>query len=90
MQSGHCFPVLQSGRRRGPEGPALEFTLNVDARTGLSCMNSFGSLLILIWGTTNRETFGGGHSSTKLVPVSKGISGGRPWTLRKLRWLAGL
>jgi hypothetical protein len=71
MQSGHCFPVLQSGRRRGPEGPALEFTLNFDARTGLSCMNSFGSLLILIWGTTNREAFGGGHSSTKLVPVSK-------------------
>ena len=51
MQSGHLFPVLQSRRRRGPPSHALELTLNVDARTRLSCMNSSGSLLTLIWGT---------------------------------------
>jgi hypothetical protein len=89
MHSGHSFLVLQSRRRRGPEGPALEFTLKVSARTGLSCMNSFGSLLTLIWGTTNRDALGGGPAIDQARAGVEGISGG-PWTLRELRWLAGL
>lgn len=89
MHSGNCFPVLQSRRPRGPEGPALEFTLKVSARTGLSCMNSFGTLLILIWGTANRDALEGGAPFNQACAGLEGLSGS-PWTLRKLRWLAGL
>jgi hypothetical protein len=73
MHSGNWFPVLQSRRPRGPEGPALEFTLKVSARTGLSCMNRFGTLLILIWGTANRDALEGGapFQTKKLVPAPK-------------------
>jgi hypothetical protein len=49
------LPVLQSGSSRGPGDPALGLICIRDARTGASCMKSFGSLLILIWGKTNRE-----------------------------------
>lgn len=90
MHSGDCFPVLQSRRSRGPEGPALEFTLKVSARTGLSCMNRFGTLLILIWGTANRDALEGGLLFNQEACAGPEGSSGSPWTLRKLRWLADL